>query len=73
MVSDSEELIENDVWKVDVGCRCTDSDPTSREGDILGELIVVGEVKTLNICEFCIDKDEDTLAGLEMEDCGIAN
>ena len=36
------------------------------------ELIGVGEAKILEICEFVIGKSEDTIAGLELEGCGIA-
>ena len=37
---------------------------------MLGELIGVGEAKTLKIREFDIDEDEDTIAGLQLEDFG---
>lgn len=38
---------------------------------MLGELIGIDEAKTLKICEFDIGEDEDSIAGLELEDCGI--
>ena len=38
---------------------------------MLGELISVGEAKTLKMCEFDIVEGVDTIAGLELDDCGI--